>query len=82
MYFQPPESVKIEYPCIIYSLDDIRTLHADNQLYKTHHRYSVIVVTRNPDDALIDTILDFDFCSFNRYYVADNLHHYVYEIYY
>ena len=29
VYFQPPETIKIKYPCIIYSLDDYDTRFAD-----------------------------------------------------
>ena len=30
VYFQPPESVKMKYPAIVYALDDIENVHADN----------------------------------------------------
>ena len=30
-YFQPPESIKLEYPCIIYKRDPSDILRADNQ---------------------------------------------------
>ncbi len=33
VYFQPPESVRLTYPCIIYNLDDFDVKRADNELY-------------------------------------------------
>ena len=30
VYFQPPESYKIEYPCIIYERANIKAIKADN----------------------------------------------------
>ena len=30
VYFQPPESVKMNYPAIVYALDDIDNVQADN----------------------------------------------------
>ena len=32
-YFQPPASVKMKYPAIVYELDDIDTKHANNSIY-------------------------------------------------
>ena len=33
VYFQPPESIKMKYPAIKYSLDDIDKLSGDNIAY-------------------------------------------------
>ena len=33
VYFQPPESVKMNYPAIVYSRSDIENDHANNQVY-------------------------------------------------
>ena len=41
VYFQPPESVKMKYPAIVYALDDIENVHADNGVYSSHRHYSV-----------------------------------------
>ena len=32
VYFQPPETVKMSYPCIVYLLDADKGLHANNSL--------------------------------------------------
>lgn len=84
VYYQPPESVKISYPCIIYDLADIPTENADNGLYIINHRYTVTLIHRDPDNELKDLILLKlqPYCTLNKIYTADNLHHYVYDVYY
>ena len=82
VYFQPPENLKIHYPCIIYSLDGHHDLHANNKTYYRKRRYSVLYITRDPDDAMIETLEDLPFCGMGTPYVADNLHHYPYTIYF
>ena len=33
VYFQPPESIKLKYPAIVYSRSDIQNEHADDSVY-------------------------------------------------
>ena len=83
VYFQPPENSKITYPCIVYKLSTIESRFANNNNYTNKKRYEVTLITRDPDSALIDTILDhFMYCSMNRIFVVDNLYHYAYFIFY
>lgn len=83
VYFQPPESLKMNYPAIVYELADIMTDKANNKNYIRNHRYTLKLIHKDPDNELKDTILDeFIHISFDRYYVADGLHHYVYDLYY
>ena len=82
VYFQPPENLKIQYPCIIYSLDGFHDHRADNTTYNRRRRYDVIYITRDPDDEMIETLEDLPCCSMGSPYTVDNLHHYPYTIYY
>ena len=81
VYFQPPESVKLSYPCIVYQLDDHSEFHADDTTYLRMRRYSVTYITKNPDDLNVETIADMKYCRLNRFFTNDNLNHYVYTIY-
>ena len=56
VYFQPPESVKMEYPCIIYSLDSGSTIFANDLPYKHDKCYSIKVIDKNPDSIILDKI--------------------------
>ena len=83
VYFQPPESVKLKFPCIIYSLSNIDTLNADNRIYNKANKYTVTLVHADPDNTLKEDILDaFEYISMNRIYVSDHLYHYVYTLYF
>lgn len=81
VYFQPPESLKIRYPAIIYNLDGMRNDTANGNKYRTCKKYSVILVVDDPDTILIDDINQNTMCSFIRSYVSDSLYHYVFELY-
>lgn len=83
VYFQPPESLKLKYPAIVYGLADIITDKADNRNYIRNHRYTVTLIHGDPDNELKDTLLDeFTNISFDRVYAKDSLYHYVYDLYY
>lgn len=82
VYFQPPENIKISYPCIIYSIDGYHTLRADDLLYNHKIEYMVILISTRSDIPLLEQILGLPLCRFNRAYKSDNLYHYVYSIYY
>ena len=83
VYFQPPESVKMRYPAIRYSLSRNQSFKADNKQYVNVKGYEVILIDDDPDSALPDIIQGhFMMCSFDRAYKADNLNHYAFTIYY
>lgn len=82
VYFQPPESVKINYPAIVYALDDIENIYADNMLYLSPRKYTVTAITKDPDSDLPNKIAVLPMCRFNRPYKSDNLNHYNFSLYY
>lgn len=82
VYFQPPESVKMLYPCIRYVRDQANTRFADNSPYRHTKRYRVTVIDPDPDSEIPDKVAELPLCAFNRFYVANNLNHDVYLLYY
>lgn len=83
VYFQPPESIKLNYPCIIYARSNINVRRADNRLYTSMDEYKITHISPDPDDPLTDTIIEhFEMCSFDRSFTADNMNHNIYHIYY
>lgn len=82
VYFQPPENLKLKYPCIIYNLTDEKPIFADNFKYFKCKVYDIMIIDKNPDTEIPDVISELDYCIFSRYYVADNLNHYVYRLYF
>lgn len=81
IYFQPPEKQKMKYPCVVYTLDYVQTLHADNLPYNKTKRYQLTVIDRNPDSELLEEVLKLRSASFSRSYVSDNLNHFVITVY-
>jgi hypothetical protein len=81
-YFQPPASVKMNYPAIKYSLYNIENNNADDLAYKRSKAYEVILIDYDPDSSYVDKISQLPYCRFDRYYPADNLNHYVFTLYY
>ena len=82
VYYQPPESIKLKYPCIIYALSDIYTRNADDIHYSMHKSYTVMIISRDPDNTIAEDILQLPRSRFDRRYVVDNLYHDILTIYY
>ncbi len=82
VYFQPPESIEMDYPAIVYGLDDIENTYADGGVYLSTKRYAVTVIDADPDSPIVDRIALLPLCQFNRSYTKDNLNHYVFELYF
>lgn len=82
VYYQPPASVKMEYPAIRYKKSDIDTKYANNKAYINKKKYELIVIDRMPDNPVIDELLKMPLCSYDRLYTADNLYHDVLTLYY
>ena len=82
VYFQPPSSVKMKYPAIVYSLDNIDPKYANDTVYLMDVKYSLTYIDVDPDNVKVKEILNLPHCRFNRYYISDNLNHYNYTLYY
>jgi len=82
VYFQPPPSIQMQYPCIVYNRDDRDTVYADNQPYTHKKRYQVTVVDQNPDSDLPEKVAALPLCSFERFFTAENLNHDVYNLFF
>ena len=82
VYFDPPESLKMQYDAIRYSRSKIENTYASDSVYGQHNRYEVVVIYKNPDCDLPMKISRLPLCSHDRHYVADNLHHDVFTLYY
>jgi hypothetical protein len=81
VYFNPPESVKMRYDAIRYSLKKMENKFANNSVYIQDDCYEVTAIYRNPESDLPRKISRLPKCSHDRQYVADNLIHDVFTIY-
>lgn len=82
VYFQPPESIRMKYPAIVYELDRIDSIHANDANYLNRRNYMVKYISRDPDNTVVDDILELPYSSFDRRYIVDNLYHDCFTIYF
>ena len=82
VYYQPPENLKMEYPCIRYSRVNVNSIKADNLGYHKRNQYQIIVIDKKIDNAVIEKILDLPMSSYSTHYVSDGLNHDILTLYY
>lgn len=82
VYFQPPENLKMNYPAIVYNVDDLAKNYADNSTYTRTVGYSVTVIDYDPDSEIFHKISELPMCSFDRSFRSDDLNHYVFTLYF
>ncbi len=83
VYFQPPESVKLKYDCIVYKISNRNDIKADNTRYRGFITYEVTYIYRDPDSLLPEKIMnEFSYITHNNHFTVDNLHHDIFTIYY
>ena len=81
VYFQPPESFKIKYPCIIYDFDRVDQVYADNTTYLMNDKYVITVIYREADATYKhDLLRAFNSIRYDRHYKSENLYHDVFTI--
>lgn len=80
VYYQPPESIKITYPAIIYSHDGIFSTSSNDKKYVRRDKYLITVVSKLPDHPVVNKILDLPYTSYVREYRSNNLYHVVLSI--
>lgn len=82
VYYQPPDNLKMEYPCIRYSKNSIDSDKADNEKYLKKIQYTITIIDKRPDNQVIDKILELDYSNFVNHYCNDGLNHDVINLYF
>lgn len=82
VYFQPPESVRMSYPCIVYNRSNVDDLRANNSVYRTMTRYTVTVMDKDPDSDIYEKLLMLKYSKYDNSFRKDNLNHDILTIYY
>lgn len=82
VYFQPPADVQMLYPAIVYELDRADTKFADDRPYSITKQYSVQLISENPDESIFDALAAIPMCAHERHFVANNLNHDVFNVYF
>lgn len=82
VYYQPPETIKMEYTAIRYSRGVPDSQFANDKRYSKFDCYDLIVISKKPDPEVVEKILELPYSSMSKPYVADNLNHYPIKLYY
>ena len=81
VHFQPPPSIQMKYPAIVYEFSNMRNSYANNVIYRKARCYQVTLIDKNPDSEFVDKLLSLPMCSFDKHFRSDNLNHYIFTIY-
>lgn len=82
VYFQPPASVRMHYPAIVYALEAISDFDANDRPYVHNKAYRITVIDKDPDSIIAEKMSDLPYCAFERFYTSDNLNHFVFRMFY
>lgn len=82
VYYQPPESVKLVYPCIIYFRSDLPHRPADDLAYLHTREYEITVIDEDPDSDIVERVSKLPRCRFGRHYTSERLNHDTFTIIY
>ena len=83
LYFQPTEATNMKYDAIVYRRTSFGVQWADDKSHFIRDQYELTIITRDPDSELPRKIQEhFQFCRPGRQFMADNLYHFPFTIYY
>lgn len=84
VYFQPPASVRLVYPCWVIERESMQAIRADDRSYVYRPTYKCMFMNRDePDPEILRIIPErYPRCSYRNHYVVDNIHHDVFSITY
>lgn len=81
-YFQEPPNTAMKYPCIKYELDDVEVIYADNIPYQRTKRWQITVIDQDPESPISEAVAGLPTSAFDRSFRADNLNHFVYNLFF
>lgn len=83
VYFQPPASVRLVYPCVVYTIGEGDVKRANDSIYQYVNSYTITFIYKQPNIDIIEKVLkEFEMCRLNTTYCSENLNHYVFTVYY
>ena len=80
-YYNPPESLKLKYPAIVYNPKPIDNSFANNGVYMQSQGYKVIVIDEDPEGVIAKKVSQLPTCRPISHFTSDNLVHDVFELY-
>lgn len=81
VYFQPPEGLKMIFPCIVYGRSKMDIEYASGLPYSYAWRDMVTVIDRNPESKIVDEVAKLPKMRHDRVFTSQNLYHTVFMVY-
>lgn len=87
VYYEPPDGARLSYPCICYQLGRMSNRAADNRPdFLLWDSYTVMYIVQEALDtreagSTLEKLRSSEGFVFDRTYVLDKLHHYVFTAY-
>lgn len=82
VYYDPPESIKLKYPCIIYHQSSGDHVYSGNKTYLFTKSYELTTISKKADDDLVNRIIsEFEMIRHGSVYTADTLFHNTFTLY-
>lgn len=82
IYYQPPNGTEMKYPCIVYERNDIRNVHADDNVYVQHHMWTITVIDKDPDSNIVQQVSMIRGIRFDRHFASDGLNHDIFTLFF
>ena len=82
VYYNPPESVKMKYPAIVYTRRKPDVKYANNALYKHMSSYELTLIDEDPDSFSALKLQQLPYCSVDRFFKSENLNHITFTLYF
>lgn len=83
VYFQPPENLKLKYPCIEYHRTPMDIKYANDKAYIGTACYQLTYMDKNPDSEIpMKLIENLSMIRHSNYFSYENLNHDVFTVYY
>ena len=82
-YFEPTESVRLQYDAVIYKRSTLNVSRADNHSYTARDVFDVTIISRDPETTL-PAVFQWHFarCNPGKFFIRDNLYHFPFTIIY
>ena len=78
VYFQPPPSIMLKYPAVVYERSRLQQAYGDGCVYSVRPRYTVTLIYKDPDSPLPKKFAEYPQTRHERHFAKDNLYHDVY----
>jgi hypothetical protein len=83
VYYQPPESLRMKFPCVVYKKLRGFTRYADDIPYTFQQPYELTYITSEPDSPITyELAMKYPTIRHMNSFVSDNRYHEVFELRY